>query len=72
LRDFGDHGVAVIAAAGNSSTLAPMFPAGLSADVTGFAPDSVPLASVGALNPDGETVAFYSNDGDWVSVASVT
>lgn len=67
LRDFGDHGVAVIAAAGNSSTLAPMFPAGLSADVTGFSPDSVPLASVGALNPDGETVAFYSNDGDWVS-----
>jgi hypothetical protein len=61
------HGVAVIAAAGNSSTLAPMFPAGLSADVTGFSPDSVPLASVGALNPDGETVAFYSNDGDWVS-----
>ena len=24
-------------------------------------------ASVGALNPDGKTVAFYSNDGDWVS-----
>jgi hypothetical protein len=28
LRDFGEHGVAVVAAAGNSSTLAPMYPAG--------------------------------------------
>lgn len=52
LADFGRHGVAVVAAAGNATTLAPMYPAGFASQATGFAPDQVPLASVGALNPD--------------------
>jgi subtilisin family serine protease len=67
LADYGRYGVAVIAAAGNATTLAPMYPAGFAAQTTGFSPDRVPLASVGALNPDGSTVAYYSNAGTWVS-----
>ena len=67
LADFGRHGVAVVAAAGNATTLAPMYPAGFASQATGFAPDQVPLASVGALNPDGSTVAYYSNAGTWVT-----
>jgi hypothetical protein len=67
LRDFGRLGVAVVAAAGNATTIAPMYPAAFASQVTGFAPDQAPLASVGALNPDGSTVAYFSNAGTWVS-----
>jgi subtilisin family serine protease len=48
-----------------------MYPAGFYPNKQGpvFAaePDCVPVASVGALNPDGETIALFSNAGDWVS-----
>lgn len=67
MREFGEWGVAVVAAAGNATTLAPMYPAAFASQVTGFSPDRVPLASVGALNPDGETVAYFSNAGSWVT-----
>jgi len=56
-----------VAAAGNSSTLAPMYPAGLATPLADVPEDRVPLASVGARNPDGTTVAFFSNDGPWVT-----
>ena len=67
LRDFGRLGVAVVCAAGNATTIAPMYPAAFASQVTGFAPDQAPLASVGAFNPDGSTVAYFSNAGTWVS-----
>jgi hypothetical protein len=67
---LGRLGVAVVAAAGNDSTSRPMYPAAFApwADGTGptsTAPDTVPVVSVGATNPDGST-ALFSNDGPWV------
>ena len=67
---LGRLGVAVVAAAGNDSTSRPMYPAAFApwADGTGpipTAPDTVPVVSVGATNPDG-TTALFSNDGPWV------
>jgi subtilisin family serine protease len=71
LRDlmhaYGAHGVAVVAAAGNNTTLAPMFPAGFAGQPGALAPGAVPMAGVGALNASGATVAYYSNAGPWVS-----
>ncbi|HUG86197.1 MAG TPA: S8 family serine peptidase, partial [Euzebya sp.] len=55
---------AVVAAAGNDATVEPMFPAGFA--VRPDDPDAVPLVSVGALNPDHGTIAYFSNDGPWV------
>lgn len=59
LADLVAAGVAVVAAAGNGATTAPFVPAALVDVVQG-------LHSVGALNPDGETVALFSNGGAWV------
>ncbi|HEX8095946.1 S8 family peptidase [Jatrophihabitans sp.] len=70
LRALGELGVAVIAAAGNDATARHFYPAG-------FAPhtdrrlnpverDVLPVISVGALNPDLESIALFSNAGDWV------
>ena len=67
LREFGELGVAVVTAAGNATTITPMYPAGFANKEANLAPGRVPLASVGASNPDGETVAYFSNDGDWVT-----
>ena len=49
-------GVIVVAAAGNDATSTPFFPAA-------FAGAGSPLVSVGALNPDGASVALFSNNG---------
>lgn len=65
LADFGRWGVAVVASAGNSGTTRPMYPAAFAA-----APDDpsrVPQATVGALNADGSSVAYFSNAGPWVT-----
>lgn len=67
LEAFGSWGVAVVAAAGNNSTIAPFHPAAFAGQVVGFNEDVVPLISVGALNPDGTSVAYFSNAGLWVS-----
>lgn len=66
-RDFGDQRRGDRRSERQLLDLAPMFPAGLSADVTGFSPDSVPLASVGALNLTARPWPSTPNDGDWVS-----
>lgn len=52
-------GVEVVSAAGNDATTAPFLPAALADRIQG-------LHSVGALNPDGRTVALFSNGGAWV------
>ncbi|MGB6020870.1 MAG: S8/S53 family peptidase, partial [Ornithinimicrobium sp.] len=67
LKAFGSWGVAVVTAAGNDATIAPFHPAAFAAQVTGFDPHVVPLVSVGALNPNGTAVAYFSNAGPWVS-----
>ncbi len=64
LEDFGKLGVMVVAAAGNSATTAPMFPAGFAHGPSEAG--RLPLVGVGAHNPDG-TVAYFSNAGSWVS-----
>jgi len=56
-------GVAVVASAGNDATLREQFPAAFAVRND---PARVPVTSVGALNPDGRTVALFSNSGPWV------
>jgi hypothetical protein len=61
LGSFREQGILVVAGVGNDATSAPFVPAALAATV---APgmDKVPVASVGAWNPNGATVALFSND----------
>lgn len=66
LRELGSWGVAVVASAGNDGTTAPFHPASFAGPSTGLRRDSIPLVSVGALNPNG-TVAHFSNAGAWVA-----
>ncbi|PZU44986.1 MAG: hypothetical protein DI571_06850 [Arsenicicoccus sp.] len=66
---FGRAGIGVVAAAGNQATTTPMYPGGW-ATAAGTHPDPtgpVPMVCVGALNPDGCTVAMFSNAGPWVT-----
>lgn len=69
LEDLGQLGVAVVASAGNDATAQPMFPAAFAPNKAGPVfepvPGTVPLTSVGALNPNG-TIALFSNTGTWV------
>ncbi|MEJ3750780.1 S8 family serine peptidase [Actinomycetes bacterium KLBMP 9797] len=69
LDELGELGVAVVASAGNDATAQPMFPAAFAPNKAGPVfeplPSSVPLTSVGALNPNG-TIALFSNTGTWV------
>ncbi len=67
LTAVGSWGVAVVTAAGNNATVAPFHPAAFAAQVSGFDAQVVPLVSVGALNPNGTAVAYFSNAGPWVS-----
>lgn len=62
LKGLIEEGVEIVAAAGNDATTAPFLPAALAEH-----PDVKGLHSVGALNPDGRTVALFSNGGSWVT-----
>jgi subtilisin family serine protease len=66
LGRLGEKGVLVVAAAGNDGHGHPIFPAGFASPYAGN-PPRVPLVSVGALNPNGVTRAYFSNYGDWVT-----
>ena len=70
LVELGACGVAVVASAGNDATARPMFPAAFTPYPGGIVPKAdpnvVPLMSVGALNPNWQTVALFSNGGQWV------
>jgi hypothetical protein len=61
LGSFREQGILVVAGVGNDGTSAPFVPAALAAQVTPGM-DRVPVASVGAWNPNGSTVALFSND----------
>lgn len=67
LDEFGRAGVAVVASAGNQATTEPLYPAAFAGHTQPFNAHCVPLVSVGALNPDLRTTAYFSNAGDWVS-----
>ncbi len=70
LRELGKCGVSVVAAAGNSASTQPVYPAAFTPYKGGVVPapevDCVPVTSVGSLNPN-STVALYSNSGPWVN-----
>jgi subtilisin family serine protease len=72
LKDLRSHGVIVVCSAGNDATDRPAFPAALTTwtgsdlnlDESGTLAEHL---AVGALNPNGRSVALYSNIGNWVS-----
>jgi subtilisin family serine protease len=66
LDRFADAGIIVVAAAGNDATRQPLYPAGWAVR-RGAAPPPAPTETSGALNPDGATVALFSNAGEWVT-----
>ncbi|GAA2026672.1 hypothetical protein GCM10009740_15530 [Terrabacter terrae] len=62
LDRFTAAGVTVVAGAGNDGTSSPFVPASLAAALPGpKKPQVPPVSSVGACNPDGTTVALFSN-----------
>ena len=65
LEPLARRGVRVVAAAGNDGRPEAVYPAAFA--VSPGVPDSVRVVSVGALNPDGKTPAYFSNHGPWVS-----
>lgn len=62
---MAEHGITVVASAGSDTTLAPIMPAAVSAEVT--AAGHAPMVSVGSLNPGGKSVSWFSNAGQWVT-----
>ena len=67
LWDLADHGVLIVASAGNEGSPTPTYPAAFAADPPAPA---VTVTSVGATNPDG-SYAHYSDFGDWVTHRAV-
>jgi hypothetical protein len=67
---LGKCGTTVVCSAGNDATARPLFPAAFAPWVDGRGqaarPDRVPIVSVGALNPDLDSTALFSNTGPWV------
>src|SRR5699024_9070446 len=71
LKRLGECGTVVVCSAGNDATARPYFPAAFAPwnDGNGpvkTSPGCAPTESVGALNPNGGTVALFSNTGPWV------
>ncbi len=69
IRTLGMNGTAVVVAAGNDATDRPNYPAAFGPwqGITNPTADCVPVVSVGALNPTGQTIALFSNAGAWVT-----
>jgi serine protease len=69
LQGLAGMGVCTVACAGNDATTREVYPAAFAphpgGEITSFDHGSLPVISVGALNPDGST-ALFSNGGDWV------
>ena len=59
--------VTVVAAAGNDGSDEPVYPAAFATEAV----DAAPTVSVGALNTDGTTPAYYSNFGGWVTAQEI-
>ncbi len=73
LRRLGAAGTLVVCSAGNDATARPMYPAAFAPWLDGRGsikpdPKALPVVSVGALNPNGDTDALFSNAGPWVRV----
>lgn len=63
-------GMRIYVSAGNDCTERRSYPAGF-ADHAEFVRNGARLRSVRALNPDGQSVALFSNDGGWVNDQAV-
>jgi hypothetical protein len=71
LADLAAGGTLVVCSAGNEATSRPCFPAAFAPWTDGSGPygassTTLPIVSVGALNPNGRTDALFSNAGTWV------
>jgi hypothetical protein len=66
LGELARNKVRVVAAAGNDGSDTPVYPAAF-AVAKGGPSGGVRHVSVGALNTDGTTPAYFSNYGDWVT-----
>jgi subtilisin family serine protease len=71
LAELGAAGTLVVVSAGNEATSRPSFPAAFAPWSDGQGPyqassSSLPIVSVGAMNPNGSTDALFSNAGPWV------
>jgi subtilisin family serine protease len=65
---LGECGVAVVCSVGNDATAREFYPAAFaprSGDDQPRGPERVPVVSVGALNPDCDSVALFSTTGAW-------
>jgi subtilisin family serine protease len=72
LQDISRTGTLIVCSAGNDATTRPSFPAAFAPWSSGTSPVVVdpecpPIVSVGALNPNRETDAMFSNTGPWVT-----
>jgi len=63
LLKIATQGTTVVCSAGNDATDRPMFPAAFPGDK-----GAAPLVAVGAKNPNGNSVALFSNTAPWVDV----
>jgi hypothetical protein len=69
LRELAGQGVLIVASAGNRGETKPQtYPAAFALHAD---PADPPVISVGAQNPDGQSVAQYSNYGDWVTYQAI-
>lgn len=71
LEDLARNGTVIVCSAGNDATSRPAFPAAFAPWSDGAGPiaddlDRLPIVSVGALNPNGQSDALFSNAGPWV------
>jgi hypothetical protein len=69
LHGLANQGVLIVASAGNLGETKPRtYPAAFALHTD---PEDPPVISVGAQNPDGKSVAHYSNYGDWVTYQAI-
>ncbi|RIK16656.1 MAG: hypothetical protein DCC50_04220 [Acidobacteria bacterium] len=67
LRAFAERGVVVVTAMGNDATRRALYPAAWATGPDRPDQKQPPVVAVGALNPDGRSVATFSNSGPWVT-----
>jgi serine protease len=71
LEDLAAKGVTIFASAGNDATDRKSYPAAFAPEPLFGESGYCLLVSVAALNPDGRSVALFSNDGPWVTAEAV-
>ena len=67
LEDIAARNVTIFCSAGNDASRRKFYPAAFAPDPLFGDAEHCRLVSVAALNPDGRTIALFSNDGQWVT-----